>query len=53
MDPFASVVRRKSLDVWISILAPEARQIIAGGERFLRTPGLCDIGMSPEGAGEY
>jgi len=49
----ASVVRRKSFDVWISILAPEAQQIIAGDERFLRIPGLCDIGMSPEGAGEY
>jgi hypothetical protein len=27
----SSAVRRKSLNVWSSILAPEARQIIAGG----------------------
>jgi hypothetical protein len=47
------VVRRKSLNVWSSILAPEALQIIAGGERFLRTPGKIRKAESPEGAKEY
>jgi hypothetical protein len=49
----ASAVRRKSLNVWISILAPEARQIIAGGKRFCELPEKIGEAESPEGAREY